>query len=100
MPTPIDTCQSNAEHFGAFLPYCRRQPPCSDGSNPLVPEMPWKYHDRVRARKSVSRRFRTFVDALMKQFTTPPKQLLNRAEAKLNAAPPEADDKPVEPPVR
>ena len=62
--------------------------------------MPWKYHDRVRARRSVSQRFRTFIDALMKQFATPPEQLLNRAEKKLNAASPGAGDKPVEPAER
>jgi len=62
--------------------------------------MPWKYPDRVRARRSVSQRFSTFVDASMKQFATPPEELLSRAEAKLDAAPPEPDDKPDEPAVR
>ena len=56
-----------------------------------------KYPERVRARKSVSRRFRAFVNALLKQFTTPPEELLRRAEAKLQA---EAGDKPVGPAAR
>ena len=62
--------------------------------------MPWKFHDRVRARRSVSQRFRAFVDALTRQFVTPPEELLSRAEAKLNARPPQADDKPADPAVR
>jgi hypothetical protein len=62
--------------------------------------MPWKDHDRVQARKDVSRRFRAFVNALMKRFTARPEELLRRAETKLNAAPPDADDKPAEPGAR
>ena len=48
----------------------------------------------------MSQRFSAFVDASMKQFATPPEELLSRAEAKLDAAPPEPDDKPDEPAVR
>ena len=53
-----------------------------------------KYPERVKAR---ARRFRAFVNALLKQFATPPEELLRRAEAKLQA---EAGDKPVGPAAR
>jgi hypothetical protein len=56
-----------------------------------------KYPERVKARKSVARRFRAFVNALLKQFATPPEELLRRAEAKLQA---EARDRPAGPPAR
>lgn len=62
--------------------------------------MPWKHPERVQARKSVSRRLRKFVNALMKQFATPPEELLSRAEAKLHTAPPQSDDKASEPIAR
>jgi hypothetical protein len=55
--------------------------------------MPRKQPQRVETRKSVSRRFRAFVNASMKQFATPPEELLSRAEAKLHTAPPKRDDK-------
>ena len=37
---------------------------------------------------------------MMKRFTARPEELLRRAETKLNAAPPDADDKPAEPGAR
>jgi hypothetical protein len=62
-----------------------------------VQEMPWKHPERIRARKSVTQRFRKFVSFMMKQFATPPDELLNRAEARLQSH--AAGDKPAEPAV-
>jgi hypothetical protein len=50
--------------------------------------MPWKDAERVRARKTVSQRFRDFIAAMMKQFRTPPAELLGRAEEKLRQTKP------------
>jgi hypothetical protein len=61
--------------------------------------MPWKQLHRVKARKTVSERFRTFVSVLMRQFVTPPEELLNRAESKLHA-PPDHGDKSKQPSVQ
>jgi hypothetical protein len=45
--------------------------------------MPWKDAERVRARKSVARKFRDLIARMMRQFRTPPDELLGRAEEKL-----------------
>jgi len=61
--------------------------------------MPWKHLHRVKARKTVSERFRAFVSFLMRQFVTAPEELLNRAESELHA-PPDRGDKSKQPSVR
>ena len=45
--------------------------------------MPWKDPERVEARRSVSQRFRRYIATLMRQFRTPPEELVKRAEARL-----------------
>ena len=62
-------------------------------------QMPWKNPERIKARRTVTERFRAFVSSLMRQFITPPKELLNRAESELHGSP-EAGDKSSEPNVR
>ena len=57
-------------------------------------KMPWKYPRGIVARKSVAKRFREFVAGMMRQFKTPPDELLDRAEERLRqtGSPPTAPD--------
>jgi len=56
--------------------------------------MPWKDPKRVEARRSVSKRFRRYIATLMRQFRTPPEELVKRAEARPEPAPDAAGDPP------
>ena len=47
--------------------------------------MPWKDPERVKARRSVSRRFRRYIATLTRQFRTPPEELVTRAQARLES---------------
>ena len=88
-----DRTQEQAAPFLLYLPESgpeRRQ----ELRSGWVKKMPWKYREGIVARKSVAKRFREFLTAMMRQFKTPPDELLDRAEERLRQtrSPPTAPD--------